>query len=209
VSLHNSVRIAFAAIVVFPAFAGAQIVRNTGVDVTGGNDNRWTISQNGGATYTAAAVVASPPGVWATFAGQWVSGNASGTGGSGDYRLRTQFSLGVGDVLSFTMRCAVDNSSQSIWLNNAQVGGVGSCGSQNSFQFGSAINFSSFLTGLNTFEIRWTGDATTDGGAVEFSNVSYVPGGNMNVVPEPSTYALMATGFGLLGLVGRRKRLQR
>lgn len=43
---------------------------------------------------------------------------------------------------------------------------------------------------------------------VTFSANFGAPVGGMNTVPEPSTYALLATGIGALGLVARRRRTQ-
>lgn len=187
-----------------PAVSAAQLVSSTGIDLTAGRDNRWSISSNGGA-FVAATRVTTPPGAWVTptasFA--WIGTTASGSGGTSPYAARTQFILGAGDAFSLTLRCAVDNNPLGVFVNSILVAGA-SC---STFAFGSAFTLSSWLQGTNTIEFRWSGDNTTDGLAVVVDNQRFTPGtpGIPGVVPEPSTYALMLTGLGLL-VVARRRR---
>ncbi len=93
------------------------------------------------------------------------------------------------------------------FINGALVGSNTDCGPANTYQLAGAKTFTQWLTGSNTLEVRWTGDNITDGALVSIDNVTFTPRDpNPNVVPEPSTYLLMATGLGLLALVGRRKQ---
>lgn len=197
-----------AGLLMVPVLAQAQLVRSTGVDVTAGRDNRWSISADGGA-FAAAFLVTSPPSVWQTNVPgsyAWVSGSASGSLSGTSYRLRTQFTLGSGDALSLTLRCAVDNSLFGIFINGTQVGTNNSCGPANNFQFGPSQTFTSWVTGLNTLEFRWSGDNTTDGLLVSIDNVTLTPPGNPGIVPEPSTYLLLGSGLLALAAVRRRRR---
>ncbi len=192
------------AALLLPAAAAAQLVTSTGIDLTAGKDNRWTISSNGGA-FVAATKVTAPPGAWVTptasFA--WIGTTASGTGGTSPYAARTQFTLGAGDAFSLTLRCAVDNTALGVFVNSILVAGA-SC---STFGFGSAFTLSSWLQGTNTLEFRWSGDNTTDGLAVVVDNQSFTAGTPSvpGVVPEPSTYALMLTGLGVLAMARRRR----
>ena len=195
-----------AALLLLPTVGMAQLVTSTGIDLTAGKDNRWSISSNGGA-FVAATKITTPPGVWATptasFA--WIGTTASGTGGTSPYAARTQFMLGAGDLFSLTLRCAVDNNPLGVFVNSVLVAGAG-C---STFAFGSSFTLSSWLQGTNTLEFRWSGDNTTDGLAVLVESQRFTPGtpGTPNVVPEPSTYALLLSGLGLLALARRRRNL--
>jgi hypothetical protein len=186
--------------------AHAQLVVGTGVLQSSGLDSRWQVSTNAGSSWAAASIVVSPPGQWTAGApgGIWIGATPSGSGGGGSYSIRQQFSLIVGQTLSFNLRCAWDNSAAQMWINGSQVG-TNACGT-NIWSYGplQTLTQSNFSTGLNTLEFRWVGDNTTDGMAVEVTNL--VTNTNPSVVPEPSTYLLMATGLAGLTLVARKRR---
>jgi hypothetical protein len=186
----------------------AQLIVSTGASQSGGLDTRWQASTTG-TTWNAASIVTSPPGQWTTGApgGIWISTSPSGTGGGGTYRIRQQFTLFSGDLLSFNMRCAADNGPAQLFINNVQFSTT-ACPTIWNWGPVIALTQANFATGLNTLEWRWTGDNTTDGMAVEISSLSYNGGPpNPSVVPEPSTYALMGTG--LLGVITLARRRQR
>lgn len=200
------------AALLIPLVGSAQIVRSSGVDATAGRDNRWSVSTNSGESWFAAFLVGNRPGAWAQNVEGvygWISATESGTGGGGNYRARTQFTLGAGDQLSVTLRCTADNTPLGIFINAVLVGTSSGCGPSNTYQLAPALTFTQWITGLNTLEIRWTGDNTTDGALVAIDRVAFTPGnGPPGVVPEPSTYLLMVTGLGVLSLLARRRTTQ-
>ena len=204
--------IASGAALVVPMVASAQLVQSTGVNATAGRDNRWSVSTNAGETWFAAFLVDNRPGSWApnvpgSYA--WIAPTASGTGGGGSYRARTQFTLGAGDQLSVTLRCTADNTPLGVFINSVLVGTSAGCGPLNTYQLAPALTFTDWITGLNTLEVRWTGDNITDGALVAIDRVAFTPRDIVpGVVPEPSTYLLMATGLGALTLIARRRRTQ-
>jgi PEP-CTERM motif len=62
-----------------------------------------------------------------------------------------------------------------------------------------------FVTNNDTFTI---GEYTTSGATVNASLISGLNGPTfIAVVPEPSTYALMIAGLGLVGFVARRRTM--
>ena len=202
-----------------PAVTHAQLPVSTGAQRSGGLDSRWDVAYGltGGSlsAFSNAFVITNP--VWGTPTGaSWIGAAASSSvpGGSGDgqrrftYVARTQFTLNAGDQLTYRFQCTFDNYWLGLFVNGAQVGTT-ACGGDNSFSFAPefTVGPSSFAAGLNSVEFRWQGDGITDGIVIRSSaSTTFVPG-TPGVVPEPSTYALMATGLaGLVGIARRRKK---
>lgn len=211
------------ALALAPAVATAQLPVSTGTALTGPvgqqRDTRWQISYQQGTNtptaFTNAYVITSPPGAWQSPVNfRWVGADFSAgvPGGQGDgarrftYFLRTNFSLSAGDQLTLRMQCSFDNFWVGLFINNTQFGGA-VCGPDNTFSFPPefTVGPSAFQAGANTLEFRWQGDGVTDAIAVRVNSSVVVPG-NPNVVPEPSTYALMATGLAGLVVIARRRR---
>ena len=87
-------------------------------------------------------------------------------------------------------------SQLDVYLNGSFLTSTGQMFTAYSWQQASA----SFVgTGSETLEFRAMGNQLSYGDFLD--NVSVV-----SVVPEPSTFALMGLGFGVVGLVARRKR---
>ena len=199
------------ALALAPALIQAQLIVSTNTSVSAGRDQQWfsaTRNANGASLSSYVAEFSS------NRTANWVMPSADGSfanprGGFGvEYSLRTSLTLTAGDQLSVTIRCLTDNIWGSL-LINGNAFAAGACSSINSApisQFTIASSF--FQTGMNTLDFRYTGDGITDGAEVVVLASTFTPGnpGTPGVVPEPSTYALMATGFaGLLGVTRRRR----
>ena len=205
---------------------GASILSlfNTGVDDTGARladsalDTHYAISP--GWTVIPGN---NPP---AAFPGAWLTDNVSPVSrwiapvtqpanlGAGDpgttYILTLSFDLtGYNPAsASFSGRFAADDSAQIFLNGGANLVGAG-LNTFNSWTTFSAT--SGFVSGLNTlaFHVSNTGFLSTStyplnpaGLRVEFLSSNVAP------VPEPEIYAMMGLGLGLLGWIGRRKKLE-
>ncbi|WP_310475417.1 PEPxxWA-CTERM sorting domain-containing protein [Sandarakinorhabdus sp.] len=121
----------------------------------------------------------------------------------GFYTYSIAFDLGkfVPGTASFNGRFATDNTVTSILLNGTQItqAGLGT--------FNQWTNFSAstgFVGGLNTLSFRVRNFASPRGNPsglrVEILGSAYEP------VPEPTSWAMLIAGFGLVGAVLRRRR---
>lgn len=204
--------------------SGAQaqtIYLNTGMSgangneaiAAGGADANWQLSTDG--TTFASAVVTYPSNQCCGMesvasTAQWISdrtdpnSNATGWGVSNTVYVRRTFSLLGYDLSTTSMNITwrVADNLVGIWLNGTQVQGAmdGTWGSDHTLTI--AAGSPLWLLDNNVLELRGTSiNSVWDGFYVSGSVTGRL--GN-NVVPEPSTYALMATG--LVGLVAIRRR---
>jgi hypothetical protein len=233
--MHNLRKLLASALVVAiaPVSLAAQAFAGTGIasNVSLGLDSRWQVScralnagqlgvspcgSTGESGFTAASVITAAPGGWAAvplganglrYIGATASGsvgNSNGENAAYEYTFRTTFTGGAGAQLELNP-LRIDNYWVGYVLNGGalQTGGfVGSNplaanGGNWTTPFSLIIN-TGLVAGVNTLDIKLTGNGQTDGILLD---------GRVNVVPEPSTYALMATGLLGLGGVVRRRRL--
>ncbi len=203
-----------AALLAVPGVVEAQgdLLVGTGVSIVNGRDVRWSVSQDGSSLLSGVPMTVALPGV-TPVPGQynWISANATGSfirpNFTDRYTARTIFTLGAGDRISITMLCAVKDTPLGIWINGTQVRSGDACGGANDSGFGPAQTFTDFLAGTHVIDVKWSGDGTADGLIV---SMTYVLNGPQapptGVVPEPSTWVLMLSGFGMLAIVARQRR---
>jgi hypothetical protein len=213
------------------AFAGTGIASN----VSGGLDSRWEVScralsasrlavapcnSTTASPFSQASVITATPFGWADvplgpngvrYIGALPSGsvgNSNGEDASYEYTFRTTFFVDAGDVSRSQLELSpmrIDNYWVGFTLNGGalQTGAITPTplppnGGNWTTPFSMIIN-SGFVAGVNTLEITVSGNGKTDGLLVD---------GRVNVVPEPSTYALMATGLvGVVGVARRRRNV--
>ena len=187
---------------------------NTGVDSTGTSlgdnavDAHWLLDTTG-ATYTGAINGQFPIGPWVsnTSAVRWDSpapdaGNYDFDHASdGIYTYTETFSLAgyKPGTASFSGMFASDNTVDSITLNGTTLAASG--GSYSSLQ---SFNSSgaTFNAGVNTLTFTVRNFANGQG-----SNPTglFVELAGTADVPEPASWALLVTGFGLVGIAARRR----
>jgi hypothetical protein len=208
-TLHRTLFLAVAALL--PAVGQAQLIVGTGVSVQNGRDQRWQIAYSPNANTFSGFVQAFASGNQARWTASGSIANPA-PNFQNFYSLQTQFTLGAGDQLTVRFSCITDNLFGSLRINGTTFAfnpGEGcsdvSVGTSRSpFTIGPAA----FVAGVNTLDFRFGGDGITDGGIVTVQSLTLVPGAppTPGVVPEPSTYALMATGLaGLLGVARKRR----
>lgn len=206
-----------AGLVAAAAAQAAAVGLNTGVDASnnvlsqGAVDPHWTISVNGGSTFTSARVnfaaqiccgmeTVANTAAWITDSGTAGSPN-TGWGIGNTVYLRTTFDLSGFDLGSTALAGSwrVADNLVGIFLNGNQVQGpIGSTWGSN-FSVGAS---SGFNQGLNTLEFRATSiNSTWDGLWLDAT----VRGADRNAVPEPASAALVLSAMAALAVARRRR----
>lgn len=213
------------------AFAGTGMASN----VSGGVDTRWQVScralsasrlaaapcnSTTASPFAQASVITAAPGGWAAvplgpnglrYIGALPSGsvgNSHGENASYEYTFRTSFFVDPSDLIGAQLELSpirIDNYWVGFTLNGGalQTGAITPTplppnGANWKTPFSMIIN-TGLVAGTNTLEIKLSGNGMTDGLLLD---------GRVNVVPEPSTYALMATGLvGVVGVARRRRNV--
>jgi hypothetical protein len=192
---------------------------STGINVSGNQDQNWQVTLPNTTTQQAYRTDANdfPFGYWAAndANSSWISPQAgyygiyaSNTDVAGAaYTFTTTFNLSSPDAW-FSMRMMGDNKVASVELNGVDLGFeylVGQVESLASMQQWSPVFTvtGGFQSGLNTLAFNVlngpTGDTWNPAGLrVEILDSSQAP--------EPSTFAMLALGAGLLGLGAWRRR---
>lgn len=226
--------LAAALVAIVPSIASAQI-NATGLGAPGTADPNWQVKCEilvVGVTnpacserddFAPAIISAANPGGWANdplaptnarYIGLTESNTIGGNQGENPrYRYTFRTTVTIPDFAAYT-QLVLD----PLWLDNYWVGFAINEGPINTLlrpldaqgnptvapngnnwnrRFTLVIPEGSFNQGANTLDIIVDGNGLTDGLLVA---------GRLNVVPEPSTYALMATGLAGLATLARRRR---
>ena len=139
---------------------------------------------------------------------RWMTPNSNGNASldpssDGFYAYSLAFDLArfIPSTAKLSGRFAVDNTVTQILLNGSAITQAG----PGSFNVWTAFSATSgFINGVNTLAFTVRNNAQASGNPtglrVEFTTSSIDP------VPEPTSWAMLIAGFGLVGVVMRRRR---
>jgi hypothetical protein len=194
------------------AVAAPIDLNNTGINLSGGQDQSWEILYYNGSNWISLGqayfvVNNGYNGAWVANDANsaWIGPHADYTGltadPDGDYIFRTTFTVSVDpNSLIVSGLWSTDNQGQIV-LNGGPIGpalGISDYGTLHPFTLSG-----SFLPGLNTLELHvhnesceTCGGKNPTGARFDVTEVS---------TPEPASLLLIGLGLGLLGVIGRRK----
>ncbi len=130
-----------------------------------------------------------------------VNGTGDGNGFTGEVTtFETTFSLAGFDSATATLsgQALFDNSG-TVSLNGTVIASI--TGFTSLTPFGTNANL--FVPGVNRLDFTMTNVDGPD--AFQVAGLTVTAGESMGVVPEPAAWALMVTGFGLVGFAARRR----
>ena len=176
-------------------------VTNAGVATTGnGADLHWLV--DGNAVYTGGTNGSFPIGPWVndSATSRWITPTTNAADGTptATYSFSTTFDLtGYSPFsASFSGKFAADDEVTSVILNGTNISITGG-----GYSFFTPFSYSGagFVAGVNTltFNVLNSGGGPT-GFNAEISGTAFVP--------EPATWTMMISGFGLVGVAARRRR---
>lgn len=184
---------------------GADWGAGAGQKPGNGADLHWDLDVSPQA-FTGNPIAATWISNGASVASRWITPTPNGLTSfdpttPGLYTYSTSFDLSGFDpaTASFAGRFAADNTVDAILLNGTQIGSGGSFSDWSAFAASTG-----FVPGLNTLEFVVRNFAR-DGGNPTGLRVEFADS-NVAVVPEPSTWAMMIAGFGVVGFAMRRRR---
>jgi hypothetical protein len=217
--MRNAIGATFAVMALAAAITAHASVGlfSTGVDnsgntlALGATDAHYTVS--GGAATFAVNQAQGYAGYWLApnSTSEWITpllgaGNtASASAAGGNYVYQTTFDL-TGINLATTLikgNVTADNGITDILINGHSTGFA--MGGPNSGAYGSFNSFSinnGFQSGLNTLTFDVVNGSGPTGLRVNFNGTGSI----LTPVPEPETWAMMVAGFGMMGLMVRRRR---
>jgi hypothetical protein len=181
---------------------------NTAVSVGAVVDAHWTL--NGGTAWNGTGVNSNwmannATSRWLTPAANANQSFDRASDGIYTYKLNFDLTNFVPSTAMFTGRFASDNVVTAISLNGNALAFTGPSGNQ---WFREWIAFganSGFVSGLNSLMFtvrndRLAGGDNPTGLRVEFTESA------INAVPEPASWAMLISGFGLVGAIARRRQ---
>jgi len=201
---------------VFSFGANAAIgLYNTGVDDSnvkldaGAIDSHYTV--DGGQAFSTNEAEGNP-GVWLgldTFS-TWITPKlGAGNTASGDFppngifTYQTSFDLTGIDfsLLSISGKVTADDGITDVLINGTSTGFTYLPGNNAFKNFAPFTVSSGFHDGINTLAFKVFNGGGPTGLRTEFDKISVT-----QAVPEPETYAMLVAGFGVMGVVARRRK---
>lgn len=205
--------------VTVPGVISAQNFYSTGANVAGGLDQNWFVSASHTGFLDTPFVQASDA---TGYGAGWISNNAAATnGGMGNYEwfvFRQSFDLtgflAATAQLRFVWNCddigPLNNSVStypSIRLNGVLWGSSTPATLLCNYTSGPLLTVTGFQPGVNVLDFYVEGNGLTDGMRLVEDSFIAERTGDLNVVPEPATMTLLATG--LISLAAMRRRTKR